>query len=145
MRFRVMMASLLTVILLSFSSISSTCEIRCGLKSVGASCHDAPHAARLGEMPAMAGMNHSVVKPHITAAPGLLLQPAHCTHHVCAQQPAVLDEQAAVLFHVTMNAGIVAPHTQRLSSAPARGVGAVRGHPRFHPATPVSFHTTLLI
>ncbi len=144
MRFRATLASVLTVMMLSFSSFASNCEVRCDLKSVVGTCHGAPHTGQHDAMSAMAGMNHAKAKPDTGAGPAFASPSADCRHHVCAQQP-VLNEQQAALTHIVVSVGLVPPVSLQFASDPVFEVSFARGPPPFSPATPVSLHTTLLI
>ena len=141
MRFRSTLASLLTVIMLFFSSFALNCEIRCDLKSGVGICHGAPHSGRQGTMHVMAGMDHPAAKPGLAFAS----QSQDCRHHVCAQQPVVMNEQQAALIHFTIGLGLIVPDSLPFISDATLGEFLVRGPPPFPLGTPVSLHTTLLI
>jgi hypothetical protein len=144
MRFRATLASLLTVIFLSFSSFASNCETRCSLQHVAAGCHDSLNSGQPGIMPAMAGMAHSA-KPRLAAAPAIASQHEHCRAHVCAQQPVLITNQQAELRHTTVSVGLIVRDVALSLSGPTLGESAVRGPPAFQTGTPVSLHTTLVI
>lgn len=148
MRFRATLASLLTVMLLSFSCLASTCEIKCDLKSVLPGCDGTSmHAEKQHHpMPAMAGMDrHSPSEVVTPSSEALASSSQSCAHHVCAQSPALLSEQKAVIAHVLISAGGPVSEPPAVSSQEAIGAQLVRGPPPFRLATPVSLHTTLLI
>ena len=89
MRFRAVLSSVLTVLLLSLSSLASACEARCDLARTGVVCHGSAHRGHSHSGPmakAMPGMSmgsrvdDSVAQPdHLVA-----IEAASCEHHVCA-------------------------------------------------------------
>lgn len=145
MRFRRTLASLLTVMLLSFSSFASDCEIRCDLKSIAGSCHAAAHSGQQGTMSAMAGMVHSAAKQDKAASAVFASQPNACEHHVCAQPLVVLDLHKTALSIDSSHVGLALANPLLFASDPTFAFSLVRGPPLLTRSTPVSLHTTLLI
>lgn len=147
MRFRATLASLLAVILLSFSSASSACEIRCDQASQEVSCHAGmKHGPQQGgnSVSSMPGMD---AKPDGEAAPVLSIisgTAQSCIQHVCAPQPLLLNAQSSLknadLSHQVLFFYTLPPEYVALS-----GIIPVRGPPPIHRGSPVSLRTTLRI
>lgn len=148
MRFRGILAGLLTALLLSLSTNASVCQVRCGLGSIAPSCHTAaPHPQNHDTMPPMEGMDGM---PHQDGArssaetKAVLLANSACTTHVCSQLPAKVSELKA-LSHTLVSVAAVSHTTLQFPPEPSRTNLAPRGPPDLRQTTPVSLRTTLRV
>ena len=146
MRFRATLASLLAVILLSFSSLASACEIHCDRASQGASCHSAAaHSSHqsTNSMSAMPGMGGSQVAEAIPGFPVVSGATQSCLHHICAQQPVLLESEAQAFTSLYLSHQVPLLYSMPQEYAVPSGIVPVRGPPPIQRASPVSLHTTL--
>ena len=146
MRFRATLASLLTVILLSFAPLASKCEIQCDLAGMGPSCHDSSNKAHeMQQMAPMPGMEQKASPELSNHVSSILVALPACHTHVCVQQPAVFSQQKAVLAHVSISSQAGFFDLLQFAPEPANAGFSSRGPPDLRPATPVSLRTTLRI
>lgn len=148
MRFRATLASLLAVILLSFPSAGSACEIRCDQASQEVSCHAGmKHSSQpnSGSMASMPGMD---TRPAADATPDLAMVSGiaqSCVQHVCAPQPALINARSLSLTN-----GHLSHQALLLSELPPEYVAPrwmipLRGPPFIHRASPISLRPTLRV
>lgn len=146
MKFRVALASLLAVILLSMSSAASICEIKCDLAQTIPICHgNAVQQKPAGQMTDMPGMDHMAATESDNANKALVQIAPNCHAHACAQQPAALIKQRAPVAHATLCTEPIILDSSRFAPEPVIAELSSRGPPRFRLATPVSLHTTLRV
>lgn len=146
MRFRATLASLLAVILLSFSPVASACEIHCDRASQGASCHSGTaHSSHQTDnsMSAMPGMGESPVAEAIQDVPVVSGAAQSCLHHICAQQPVLLKSDTKALTNLNLSHQVPLLYSIPQEYAAPSGTVPVRGPPPIQRASPVSLHTTL--
>lgn len=149
MRFRATLASLLTVILLSFSSDASACEIRCDRASLGVSCHAGmKHSPqqRSTSMSSMPEMDASPAGEEADPGPAIASAVAQsCSHHVCAPQPVLLNAQTRAFTNTDLSHQVSLLFALPQEYVAPSGILPVRGPPPIHRASPVSLRTTLRI
>lgn len=151
MRFRATIASLLTVILLSFSFVASACETRCDLKSVLPSCHSGSQNAQAHAQPTMASMpsmEHTEANSTGQATIHLAVVQVSqvCEHSVCVQQPALLsNDNAVALTHLLPSFVAVAYVAAWMMDAPEMAWRPVVGSTLARSSSPVALHTTLRV
>jgi hypothetical protein len=100
MKLRAALASLLAIILLSFCSAASACQLRCDLENAGHPCHGGSEAGSHHELSGtrqMEGVQHCAMTEASPSlhAPLLLCQSNEpCQHQLCSDQPVQLMDQS---------------------------------------------------
>ena len=124
--------SLLALLLLSFWSAASACELQCDLPQASACClpDSAPHS-----MAAMPGMEHRVTRTDVP-----LLSDASCPHSVCAPLPALLTQRGPTLPAPAPNLEALAANVLVHAPDAVSSLASVRGPPPVLLASPVSLH-----
>ena len=150
MRFRAVLSSVLTVLLLSLSSFASACETRCDLARTGVVCHGSAHHGHSHSGPmakAMPGMSMGATLDHSVAQPDHLgaIEAASCEQHVCAQGPVLLKDASFQTVRVSLSHPIVLLLSAMLWPPDPAEENFERRRPPLQLSTPVSLRTTLRV
>jgi hypothetical protein len=105
MRFKISLASVLCLLLLSMQCAAATCEISCTLKANVSSCHSEPAVQGNNNRKTanqMAGMKRCGTKvqqsKHSTAVTTIMVIES-CRNHACSEQIALIKDQSALETH----------------------------------------------
>lgn len=145
MRFRMLLAGLLTVLMLSLSSVAFACEAKCDLAGLSPSCHGHATRSEASQAPEMSGMSMpGMVHPGTAAEHTVLQAPSTCAARLLSY-PALCKDETLRLAQVVSGAHAIVALTPLLWSMLPDSSSPVRVGPPALSSTPVSLHTSLRI
>lgn len=150
MRFRAVLAILLTAFLLTTSLAASNCEAQCDLQASLGHCHaaktpDVGQSAAQHSMADMDGMKTDRAGGHDADKPRLEVQGSDCGYHACSFPIAAATDQKWVLTHKHVHVGPLHFVAARASRGSFVASTPLRGPPRLRNRTPVLLHTLLRV